>query len=86
MYDFTNSVILPREDFIELSTAAWDHHPTPVAERVATTIQTTIVCSVLALAFSGATWAWYKAMSKLDREQTENEIAASEARANAYKK
>lgn len=83
--DLSSSVIMPREDFIELTTCAFNQPPTSPAERVAVTLQTTIIFAGIAAAFSGATYVWYRLMSKLESEKTENEITVIDARANSYK-
>lgn len=76
--DFSNSVIMPREDFIELSAVAWNQPPTSPAERIASTLQTTAFFTVAALAFSVSTWAWYRLMSKLEDKKLENAIYEAE--------
>lgn len=76
--DLSNSVVMPREDFIELSTAAWDHHPTPPSERFAQTLQTSTIFMAMAAAFSVGTWVWYRLMSQLEKEKLEHRIAAAD--------
>lgn len=71
----SESVIMPREDFYELQLAAWDHVPTSAKERVATTIQTTTVLTVMAVAFTGAAWGWAKAMNWLNEKDRERLMA-----------
>lgn len=56
-----NSVILPREDFVELQEAAWAQTPATTGERVASTVQTTIICFAAAAAVTAGTWGWAKA-------------------------
>ena len=71
--DFANSVIMPREDFIELQTAAWDTTPTTVGTRIASTVQTTLVCAVLAGAFTAGCWGWAKATDWLEEKNYQRE-------------
>ena len=48
MTDLSNSVIMPREDFVELSTVAFDNSHVPSAgERIASVTQTTAVFAVM---------------------------------------
>lgn len=61
--DFSNSVILPREDFEELQTAAWDQNPVATSERLASIAQTTILCVVLAGAVTAGSWGWAQAVN-----------------------
>jgi hypothetical protein len=76
MTDLSNSVIMPREDFIELSTVAFDNSHVPTAgERVATTVQTLTVFSGLAAAVTAATWGWAKAVDWREKKQHERELA-----------
>lgn len=56
-----NSVILPREDFVELQEAAWAMPSTTPGERVASTVQTSIICFAVAAAVTAGTWGWAKA-------------------------
>lgn len=83
MIDFSNSVILPRDEYIELSTTAWGQNTT-VADRVAGTLQTTAFCTVLVAAFSAGTYVWYKAMSKLEDKKLANDILAAEEKQKIY--
>ena len=84
--DFSNSVILPREDFIELSTVAWNQPPTTVGERIGTTVQTTLFFTAMTAAFSVGTYAWYRLMSKLEKEKTANAIYEAETIENIRNK
>lgn len=78
--DFSNSVIMPREDFIELQTAAWDQLPLSVKDRVATTIQTTSICLGIATAVVAGTWGWAKAMDWLDQRTHDRKYADVKAK------
>lgn len=62
-----NYVVLPREDFHELNTAAHDD-PT-VAERVASTTQTFFVFGALAAGVSGAAFGIAKATDWLENRR-----------------
>ena len=79
MYDPKNlseSVIMPREDFIELSTVAFDNHHVPSAsERVGTTLQTTAVFAGIAAAVTAGSWGWAKAITWREKKQHERELA-----------
>jgi hypothetical protein len=76
MTDFSNSVIIPREDFIELQTVAFDNqHDTTVGERIGTIIQTTTVLAGVAGAFAAASWGWAKAMDWYETKQHERKLA-----------
>lgn len=59
--DFSNSVILPREDFIELQTAAWDQPDMTVGDRASSIVQTTMVLAIVSSAIVAARWGWAKA-------------------------
>ena len=60
--DLSNHVILPREDFIELQTAAWDHPQLPVKDRFVNTANTSLVFIAMAGAVTLGTWGWVKAL------------------------
>lgn len=63
MTDLKNSVIMPREDFIELSTAAYDNHHVPSAgERIGSTLQNTILFAGIAATVTAGTWGWAMAL------------------------
>lgn len=76
MTDLSNSVIMPREDFIELSTVAFDNSHVPTAgERVANTAQAISVFAGIAGAVTAATWGWAKAVDWREKKQHERELA-----------
>lgn len=77
MIDFSNSVIMPREDAQELMLTAFDQH-TSLGERAASVVQTALVCASLAGAFAAATWSWVKAMKKLEDAKLANTITEAE--------
>ena len=64
-----NSVILPREDFVELQEAAWAQTPATLGERVAGTVQTSLVCFGIAAAVTAGTWGWAKALDWKDERR-----------------
>jgi hypothetical protein len=67
MKDLSESVIMPREDFYELSTVAFDNSHVPSAtERVGQSIQTIAVFGALAGAVGAATWMCVKAQDWLE--------------------
>lgn len=78
--DLSNSVILPREDFAELQETAWTQTPTSASQRVASTIQTSLVIAGLAAGASVSMWVWVKAM-----DWREERIAARMAANPEYK-
>lgn len=78
MSNLENSVILPREDFLELQQVAWDQNPPSTKERIASTAQTTAVCFVMAGAFGAGTWAWAKAVDWRDERKFKREMAKAE--------
>jgi hypothetical protein len=81
--DLSESVIMPREDFIELSTVAFDNHHVPsVSERVGSTLQTTIVFGALAAAVTAGTWGYVKAHDWLEEKNFRRRIAEREAQKN----
>lgn len=70
MTDLSNSVILPREDFLEMSQVAFDNQHVPSAgERTASVLQTTAVFGVMAGAIAAATWGYAKAIDWRDSRQ-----------------
>lgn len=76
MTDLSNSVIIPREDFIELQTVAFDNSHVPSAgERVGQILQNTTVFAGIALAFAGATWGWAKANDWLEERRHQRDLA-----------
>jgi|SRR5881398_918091 len=85
MLDLSNSVILPREDYQELSEAAWNQTPTAIKDRLAQTAQTTIVCTLLVGAISGGMYVYYKLQSKLEDKKHEQRLAEIEAELNPKK-
>lgn len=72
------SVIMPREDFLELSEAAWNQ-PTPtLGERAATTVQTTLVFAGMAAAVTAGTYGWAKAIDWLEMRRAARKSALNE--------
>jgi len=86
MSDLSNSVIMPREDFVELSTVAFDNSHVPSAsERVASVAQTTAVFGVMGAAIIGVTWGCTKAVDWLEERRLRRMKAESEINTNATK-
>ena len=70
MTDFSNSVIMPREDFVELETAAFDNSHVPSAsERVGQTLQAGGVFAFMAGAVIAGTWGWAAGVDWLERRR-----------------
>lgn len=75
--DLSKHVLLSEDAFAELSAAAWNRDPTPMSERVAGTMQATIVFAGIAGAFTAAAWGiakavdWYetRALARMRDEQ-----------------
>lgn len=76
--NLSESVILPREDFIELQTAAWDQTPPSLSTRAAQSAQTTYVCVMLATVVVGATWGCTKAVDWLENRRLARQRAAND--------
>lgn len=67
---FSNSVIVPREDFIELETAAYQNNHVPdAAERVGQTLQTAGVFALMTAAVVGGTWGWAAGVDWLEKRR-----------------
>lgn len=62
-------VALPREDYIELTSAAYDQTPATVGERVGSTVQTTAMVLGLSAAVTAGTWGWAKAVDWLEERR-----------------
>jgi hypothetical protein len=76
MPELNESVIMPREDFIELSTVAFDNSHVPSAsERVANVLQTTFIFGGVAGAVAAGTWGWAKAIDWLEERRTKRFVA-----------
>lgn len=71
--DLSNSFVLPREDFYELTASAYNN-PTN-GQRVAQVLQNTTVFAGVAGMFIAAAWGWAKAVNWLDEKETERLIA-----------
>lgn len=65
--DFSNSVILPREDFIELQENALT--PLSAGQRIAGTVQTTIIFGALTAASVAGVYGWAKIMDWLEERR-----------------
>ena len=71
--DLSNHVILPRDEYVELQTAAWDQTPTTVKDRISGTVQTTLIFAGFAAAVTGASYGWAKAVDWLETRRLERE-------------
>lgn len=60
--DLENSVILPREDFLELQAVAWNQPPATRKERAESVTQSTLIFAGIAAAWAAGTWGWVTAM------------------------
>lgn len=70
MNDLSNSVIMPRDDFYELSTVAFDNSHVPSAsERAATVLQSTLLFAGLAAAVTAGTVGWSWAVDRLEQRR-----------------
>lgn len=66
MTDLNETVIMPREDFLELQAATYDPNSTTLATRAASTAQTALVFGSMAGAVVAGSWGWAKAMDWLE--------------------
>lgn len=81
--DFNNSVIMPREDFLEMQAVAWNQ-PTPSGkERVAQTAQTTLIFAAMSGAVVAGSYGWAKAMDWLDEKRFQRKMRENEAKKTA---
>lgn len=72
MSELSNSVIMPREDFLELQAVAYDNSHVPtLGERAANTGQALVVFAGIAAAVTAGTWGWAAARDWFERRQTE---------------
>lgn len=80
MLDLSNSVILPREDFLELTMSAFDQDPASLGTRVASTVQILTICFGMAASVAVGTWAWTKQLEKLEDKKLATWRAQREAK------
>lgn len=66
--DFSNSVIMPREDFIELTEVAYNQPKPSGTDRLITTAQTTLFFAAATGAVTAGCWAWAKASNWLEEQ------------------
>lgn len=76
--DLSQSVIMPREDFVELQEAAWSSLPQSFGDRAASMMQTTVVCTVLAGAVVASSWGVAKAMDWYDERSWKRKKTTTE--------
>lgn len=75
MNDLSNSVIMPREDFIELSTVAFDNHHVPSAsERAGLILQNTALFAGIGAAIVATAYGWSWAKDRFDRRRHERDL------------
>ena len=60
--ELENSVIMPREDFLELQSVSWNQPPVSDRDRVASVTQSTLIFAGIAAAWAAGTWGWVTAM------------------------
>lgn len=65
--DLSNSVIIPREDFFELQAEALT--PLSAGQRIAGTIQTTVIFGAMSAASVAGVWGWVKATDWLEERR-----------------
>lgn len=76
MTDLNNSVIMPREDFIELSSVAFDNSHIPSAgERIGSVVQATAVLSAFAGSITAIGWGISKAIDWNEKRKHERKLA-----------
>lgn len=78
--ELSESVIMPREDFLELQVAAWDQTPPTLSTRVAQATQATYVCVMLGAVVVGVTWGMTKAVDWLDERELKRQIRKEKIR------
>lgn len=79
--DLSTSVIMPREDFVELSRVAFDNHHVPsVGERAASVAQTTLVFGGLAAVVIGSSYGIAKATDWLEERRLQRDNKRAQAR------
>lgn len=78
--DFSNSVILPREDFVELQEAAWSNDPQPTAERIASVAQTFTVFAIVTGAVLAMSWGYHAAADWRERKAFERRLKQARPR------
>ena len=71
--NLSDSVIIPREDFVELEYAAYHQPPASPGDRIATTVQTTIVFALIGATIAGTSWAWYKVRDEFEKKSYERQ-------------
>lgn len=84
MSDFTDHVIVPREDFNELQSAAFDN--ATIGERVATAAQSTLFLGSAAGAFVLASWGWAKAMDWREERKFQRAVKRDKVKETEYTK
>lgn len=78
--DLSNSVIMPRDDFDELTNAAYSNQHVPFKDRAASTAQTTFVFAALAGAVTAGAWGCTKAVDWLEERRLKRDLARRETK------
>lgn len=77
--DLSTSVIIPREDFLELQEVAYDNkYPVSIADRAANTAQTIVVVGGLGTIAVAVVWGFTRITDKLDERRYKRERALVE--------
>ena len=76
--DFSNSVILPREDFVELQEAAWNAPDLTTKDRVANSVQAFVYCAFGAGMIAAGTWGWATAVEWHEKKASERRLREAE--------
>ena len=69
--DFSNSVIIPRDDFVELEAAAYSTESKTLKDRTIDTVQASVLIVVAGAVVAGASWAWVRATNWYDKKSAE---------------
>jgi len=78
--DFSNSVIIPRDDFVELETAAYSQTNKSIKDRSLDTVQASVIIVVIGGAFAASAWAWAKANDWYEKKAREKRLLDSESK------
>lgn len=71
--DLSNHVALPREDYQELVTTAFDQPSPTLGDRAATTVQTTLVFAGIGAVGTAVYWGCVKATDWLEERRIKRE-------------
>lgn len=73
--DISKSVILPREDFLELQANSFNRPPMSFNQRAASALQTAVYLTVLSVSITAMSYGWAKAMDWLDQKKFDRRLA-----------